>query len=266
MDFRFLGKWGYAGEAAVLMALALSYFYAGATYAATSPGQSSTSASSHLITYLTILAVAVPGVFVGLAWFGAGRGGRSTLFKVTGLFGLLTAVGGAAYALWLTAGCLTLGSTTPTTSLVLTSSSSSLQAPTSQFLGALLTFLLLGATVFILAFCFLVMEIVSFFSARGIFGVRYFRYAGWGRILAIVAGGVILLVVFFEAIFVYASTLSATNPIPPNSSGDRFIGQALSAAGGTALLLWAIPEVLAAFAFRAIPSPEAPVSPASTPV
>ncbi|MDA4125531.1 MAG: hypothetical protein OK438_08840 [Thaumarchaeota archaeon] len=261
MDFRSLGKWGYAGETVVFVALALSLFYTSATYATSSSSSVANPTLSHLVSYLTTLAVATPGAIVGLAWFSAGRGGRSTLFKVTGVFGLITSIGGAAYVLWLGAGFLNLVPASPSTSLVLTSAGSTLQTPTPQFLGALLTFLLLGVAVSIVAVSFVVTEIVSFFSAKGIFGVRYFRYAAWGRIIAIIAGGVILLVVFFEAVLAYA--LSTTSP---NPSGDVFLGQALFAGYGAALLLWAIPEMLAALAFRAIPTPEAPLSPAPIPV
>ncbi len=257
MDFRTLGKWGYAAEAAFLLFLALSSFYSAGTFTST-PSGAPTTVVSRLVSYLTIAAAAVPGALVGFGWFGAGRGGRSTLFKVTGVFGLLTALGGAGLALWVGSGFLTSGLSPPTTSLVLTSTGASAQVPTPQFLGAILTLFLIGATVGILAFCFLIMEIVSFFTAKGVFGVQYFRYAGWGRIIAIVAGAIIFVAVFFSAII---ASLSTTNPTP-----TTFLAQWFSLAYGAALLVWAIPDVVAAFAFRGIPSPEQLAAPAPTPV
>lgn len=254
MDFRFLGKWGYAAEGAALVVLSLFSFYTALVNPTGVSGHPSNSAASHLVSYLTIGAATVPEVFVGLAWFGAGRSRRSTLLKVTGILGLLTGLGGSAFAVWLNLGFLPTGSSPTTTSLVLTSAGSTLQAPGPQVFGAFLTFLLLGFAVGIVALCYLIMEILSFFSANSLFAVQYFRYAGWGRILAIIAIGVVLLVVFVEALFASLALITTAN-----QPSEQMIAKVFNVAFGTTFLIWAVPDIIAAFAFGAITQPGAPL-------
>jgi len=249
MDFRSLGKWGYLGEAILLIYASATYFY----MAVISGGSLSQPVSPFATGWGSVafaLVAFVPGVLVGLAWFGAGKVGSSGLFKATGFLGLLTSAGGLLITIWLAKAFSSAGSLTSGT------------GPLATALLFIFAALAIGAVGLV----YLILETISFFSARGAFNSKYFRYAGWARIIAICGVGGLVVFAILAAILAFAGSVTPGGSVASTTPDLSFFTRALDTGVAFLLFVWALPDVFAALGFRdsqvAEPVPMAPLNPA----
>ena len=254
MDFRVLGKWGYLGEAALLIYASANYLYMAVTSNGSLPLPVSPLSTGWGSAAFALIAF-VPGLLVGLAWFGAGSAAGSGLFKATGVLGLLTSTGGLLIAVWLATAYPSTGSPASVTSLIVTA----------------LIIAVAGLAVGAVGLVYLILEIISLFSARAAFNSKYFRYAAWGRIVAICSIGGLVVIAIVAAILSFAGSISPGGTVASTTSDLSFFTRTLFYGVATVLFLWAVPGIFAALGFRdsqvaepAAPAPlaQAPVSPA----
>ncbi len=142
-------------------------------------------------------------ILVGIAWIMAGADVKQGLFKATGIIMIITMVlGGVMIALWF-----------PTISYLM--SGLSFGEPPSfvppkmleEFLGAIGLFLVLGAVMAVLGLVEWILELVSHFRAASVYNVKWFRRAGWMRIITII----IAIIVIAALIFLVFSTTFLTS-------------------------------------------------------
>ncbi len=113
-------------------------------------------------------------ILIAIAWILMGRDKKQTIFTATGVFMILSGILLGVFFL-AALPLMTFAAVPPTT-------------PSQPFnifamLGALITILIAMAVVALIAF---ILEIIAHFRASGIFGVKWFKYAGWMRIAGIV--------------------------------------------------------------------------------
>ena len=171
-----------------------AYFFSRLPNLPVAPPSSGSDASgtSNPIVSIAVLGVifvvaVVPTVLSCLGWLLSGRNRKRDLFIGTGVVGL------SALGLFLVS-FLYLGLDVFSSSLAATPSSSAFPVTSFLAFGALYG---VGA---LLAMAFVILTIVSLFSAAKEFGVPYFRYAGISFVVAIVTS-IIGAVVIFAAVF-----------------------------------------------------------------
>jgi len=239
-----LGMLGYLGEIATSVAYA---FYIVFVFSA-SPSVPVQTGQSDPVSFATPASVAVgmlgtvAGILVSLAWFYAGREKHSGLFKATGVVGLLAAITSYALTLW----------------TLLSFPRGVATAPSLQALGLVFSILAVGGAAGILALTFVIMEIVTFFSAARVLQVGYFRYAGFGRVFAIVGGLIIIVGVVFLSMAAIFSSATFAGGAQPNPQAVAGFTKYLFWGTGIVLLIWAIPDVFAFLGFRRIPKDQVP--------
>ena len=202
----------------------------------------------------------IPALLISIAWWGMGKDRKSNLFLATGLIGFLVFLAGLAGVIW------TGTSPIPT----------AVSQATPAFLISLLPLLALSLITGLLAVTVFLLETISFFSAGKALQNRPLRYAGWSRIIAMVAACVVVVIAFvlgFLSILAgYGSggpiTMQYTPAPTPTPAQAAAFARVFSLALAGVYLILCVPELFAFFGFRRIPAPQqaAPaVQPASTP-
>jgi predicted RNA-binding Zn-ribbon protein involved in translation (DUF1610 family) len=134
----------------------------------------------------------LPGLLASIAWLYAGRERKSGLLTGTGVIGTILFFGSE--------GAVVFSSTyTPPVGV---------QPSSPQYIASILGIAALGLVIGILFVTFFVMETITFFSAGRIFSQRMFRFAGWGRVFGLIAGGALVIVASLYGFLNYLSSLT----------------------------------------------------------
>ncbi len=127
-----------------------------------------------------------PLLVVAIGWLLAGRSAKRSLFIATGIIGILSIA-------FFGVGFETLGYSFLSTG----------PANNPPDIGAAIASLVIGGVGELLLLVYFILNVVSLFSARKTFGVKYFRYAGIGMIvsvLVLIAGFVVLGIIFVSQV------------------------------------------------------------------
>ncbi len=252
MEYRAVGAVGYLTEGLVLLAFALLSLgaFGGISQSTTTP-QPSVPVPSLIErgSSLTVeLVAAVPLLLVSLTWFSAGRDKRSGLLTATGVIGLIVFASLIALGL----GILSFFQFSPGPSSL---------PPSDVFgrlTGVIIGFLIIG----VLAVAYAIMEIFTLFKAGEIFESKLFRYAGWGRLGAIIAAIAILLIGTVAAVFSSFSrfAINGTSTQTARTLPAGFLHE-IGLVYVVAFLILSIPNFIAFEAFRrAMPEDSTPAT------
>jgi hypothetical protein len=186
----------------------------------------------------------IPGLLIGLTWVYAGKDRKVSLFTATGIIGLII------FGLGLTSTLVTWILVPQNNVLPLNPSTSTQLIPIFFEVAAF------AAVVGLLAITHFILETISFFSAGKNFQERMFRLAGWSRIFAIVAAGILFVVIVFLGIMSALSSITGGGP-PGNlvalqvspGPGSQFANLLGLALGGI-YAIFTVPEAFAFLGFR----------------
>lgn len=185
-------------------------------------------------------------ILVAIAWIMMGSETRQTIFKAAGILMILSAV---AFIFLL----VPLPFLIPLSLASFTPPSDSLAGAPQLFgeligaLGALIVAIIAVAAIGVASF---VVELVSHFRASQIFGVSWFKYAGWMRIAALASAAAII-----PLLLALIPGLALDSPSPAEMLG-AIITVLWPAA--IAVILGILAIIFSAIAFFSIPEPPPP--------
>ena len=147
-------------------------------------------------------------ILVGIAWIMAGTDVKQGLFKATGIIMIITMVlSGVMIALFF-----------PTITYLMSGlpfgEPSSFVPPRmfEEFFGAIGLFLILGAVMAVLGLIEWILELVSHFRAASVYNVKWFRRAGWMRIITVIIAIIVIAALIFLAFSTSFFTSFFTEP------------------------------------------------------
>jgi len=183
-------------------------------------------------------------VLVGLAWILMGRDTRNGVFTATGVLMIILLVIGAAVFLIL-----------PFQILPIMPLTGGMEAPPSavfQMLQMAWLLIIIGVIAAVFGLIVFILELVSHFRAAAVFNNKWFKYAAWLRIIAVVIAVVMLVLTMavglMSTVTMPSEAAGPTTMFNPNVIFTMIFGPLI-----IAIILWVISAIFSAVAFFTIP-------------
>ncbi len=178
-------------------------------------------------------------ILVAIAWILMGRDKKQTIFTATGIFMILSGILLAVLLISFLP-LMTFAAVPPTT-----------PAQPFNLFAVLGAFLAIIIAVMVLALISFILEIIAHFRAAGVFGVKWFRYAGWMRV-----AGVVMIIIAMGILVAMIPTMMIPLAGDMAETPFNFFGMLMSILWPFILVgvIFLLADIFSIIAFFSIPS------------